>query len=216
MNDHAGLVPTRMRSELETLLASFRKQGGAHIAVLTVENLNGEELEQVSIQVTDKWKLGKESQDNGVLLLIAKEERKVRIEVGQGLEGVLPDAYSRQIIDDMILPLFRQGDFARGIVLGVNQIAKRTNPELTFLQQAENSNWRPKKQDSIRLKDVIVVIFFVIFAMIFGGRRGLRGSGLAGGYGGRGFGGGGGFGRSGGGFSGGGGGFSGGGASGSW
>lgn len=219
VNDGAGLIPAKAENALENALAGFRAKGGAHIVVLTVENLQGETIEQASIQVTDRWKIGGGTEDNGVLLMVAKEERKVRIEVGQGLEGDLTDAHSMRIIDQFILPLFRQGDFAKGIFLGVLQIAGKTNPDIELFPDSGSTAWKKQSERSFRVKDLIWIAVFILF-FIFGGRSPLfaflLGSSLGrhrsyGGWGGGGFGG-----RGGGGFRGGGGGFSGGGASGGW
>ena len=122
-------------------MADFRQKGGAHIVILTVDSLEGEPIEQASIQVTDRWKLGKADEDNGILIFLAKADKKVRIEVGQGLEGDLPDAYAKQIIEDVMLPLFRRGDFAQGILLGVYQVARRTNPDLALFSDSDNKKW---------------------------------------------------------------------------
>jgi len=217
VNDRANLISRKMEKSLEHSLAQFRKKGGAHIAILTVDDLQGEEIEQASIAVTDKWKIGNKDSDNGVLIMLAKKERKVRIEVGQGLEGALPDAYAKRIIDNAMLPLFRQGDFSKGILLGVYQVAQRTNPEIKIFSQRQTRNWRASRRDRGGFKSYIYIILFILF-FIFGGRSPfgalLLGASLGGRrYGGGGFGGGG---FGGGGFSGGGGGFSGGGASGGW
>ena len=212
--DGAGLLASRDRQALDSALRQFRGSGGAQIAVLTVNDLGGIPIEQAAIQVVDKWQLGDKKTDDGVLFLISKGDRKARIEVGQGMEGNLPDAYAKQIIEDAVIPLFRQGEFSQGILLGVFQIAKRTNPKISFAgnnQQQENWQRRPKQKISL-FKLLIYGFFIMILLFTRGGRWFLLGMLLSGGRGRGGFGGGGG----GGGFSGGGGGFSGGGASGRW
>lgn len=225
--DNGGfLSPAAERQIAAALMTVKRKGGGTEIGVLTVPDLGGLTIEQASIQVADAWRLGSDAEDNGVLLLVAKKERRVRIEVGQGLEGVLTDAHSKRIIDETIVPLFRSGDTEQAILLGVYQVAKRTNPELDLKQifGAQASQWKqqPRSRGRTGWGAIIPLIFILLF--IFGGRgRGmggglftglLLGSMMGGGrrYGGGGFGGGG---FGGGGF-GGGGGFSGGGASGGW
>lgn len=218
INDNASLLSSKYERSLEVALADFRKRGGAHIALLTVDSLEGSAIEQASIQVVDRWKLGGESQDNGVLLLIAKEDKKIRIEVGQGLEGALPDIYAKRIISDTMTPLFRDGEFAKGIYLGLYQIAQKTNPEIPFLSSVDSSarKWKRKKKKTFGFQNLIFILLFIFF-FITGGRSPLfafllgssLGHGSRGGFGGGSFGGGGGF-------SGGGGGFSGGGASGGW
>ncbi len=215
--DQAGMLSPAIRSQLENTLQTFRDQGGAQIAVLTVPSLFGLSIEQASIQVVDQWKLGGRESDDGVLLLIAKQERKIRIEVGQGLEGVLPDAYAKRVVDEGISPLFREGDIEGGVLVGVYQIAQHTNPEINLRSLLEGRKVVQRKRKegnpwvSLLIFFCMIVPFNLMNMGVFGGTRRMRGrSGYYwGGHTGGGFGGGGGF-------SGGGGGFSGGGASGGW
>jgi uncharacterized protein len=122
VNDTAGMIPGAVRDRIEATLAAFEKQTGAQVAVLTVGSLDGEVLEDYSLKVAQTWKLGRKGVDDGVLLLIAKGDRKMRIEVGYGLEGKLTDAQSRRILDDVVRPPFRNGDFGRGVEAGVEAI----------------------------------------------------------------------------------------------
>ena len=122
--DNGGFLSRAAEQQLTSALIQIKKQGGGtEIAVLTVEDLEGTTIEQASIQVVDQWKLGDETKDNGVLLMIAKKERKIRIETGQGVEGALPDAYAKRIIDESMTPLFRSGNVEQGVLMGVYQIA---------------------------------------------------------------------------------------------
>ena len=224
--DKGGFLSATAEGQLAAALMNIKRQGGGtEIAVLTVEDMGGLTIEQASIQVAEKWKLGGATKDNGVLLMFAKQERRARIEVGQGLEGKLTDAHARRIIDETILPLFRAGSPEQGILLGAYQVAQRTNPELNLesVFGAESKQWRKSSKSRGRGAWGGLIPFVFILLFVFSGRgRGGRGGGLLaalflgsmmGGSRGRGgFGGGGG----GGGFGGGGGGFSGGGASGGW
>lgn len=213
--DDAGLLREAVRFDLENALQLIYEKGGPQINVLTVDTIDPYTIEEASIQVAKKWGLGTAEKDNGVLLMVAKKERKVRIEVGQALEGDLTDAYSKRIIDNDIVPGFRSGDFDAGIVGGVRGILLRMNPPIRIEDYFRHAI-KPKRQDrGIPLSYLILIIIAIVILRSFfgggsGGRR-YRSSGIFMG----GFGGGGGFG-SGGGWSGGGGGFSGGGASGSW
>jgi len=219
--DEAGLLSPSCRARLEQALQAMRSKGGTQLAVLTVPSLEGLTIEEASIQVVDQWQLGSASEDNGVLLMIAQKERRIRIEVGQGLEGALTDAHSSRIIHEAITPLFRSGDVDAGVTLGVFKIAQRTNPDLDLRPYLEGSLRSPSRsrgrRQSSPLSNLILLLLAIPFALMrmgmFGGGRfyGRRRGYL---WGSSGFGGGGGF--SGGGFSGGGGGFSGGGASGGW
>ena len=223
VTDRAGILSAATSDRLEGALQHLKTAGGTQLAVLTVPDLAGLTIEQASIQVADAWKLGSAQADNGVLLLVAPNERKVRIEVGQGLEGSLTDAYSKRIIDEGITPLFREGDMNAGVVMGVYQIARITNPDIDLTAQLEGHLRNPRAREKRKFSPVQLILYAVMMLLIFSMRTGILpfllmgsagrhsrgGMGSMGGFGG---GGGGGF----GGFSGGGGGFSGGGASGGW
>src|SRR6267142_2845148 len=129
INDYAGLIPADRARALEERLASFEAETGHQIAVLTIPSLKGDSLEDFSIRVAETWKIGKKGFDNGALLLIARDDRKLRIEVGYGLEGVMPDAIASRIIREVITPRFRSGDYAGGIEAGVDAILKITKGE---------------------------------------------------------------------------------------
>ncbi len=117
------------RSALEQKLSAFETQKGSQIAVLIVPTTQPEEIEQYSIRVVDAWKLGRAKVDDGALLIVAKNDRRMRIEVGRGLEGAMPDAIAKRIIAETITPYFRQGDFAGGIDAGVDQMISVVNGE---------------------------------------------------------------------------------------
>jgi uncharacterized protein len=110
------------RAALEQKLEAFEKRKGSQIAVLVVPTTGPEEIEQYSIRVVDAWKLGRKGVDDGALLLVAKDDRRLRIEVGRGLEGVVPDIAAKRIVADTITPRFRSGDFYGGIDAGVTQL----------------------------------------------------------------------------------------------
>ena len=221
--DAAGAIDASREQAISNALRAIHQAGGSQINVLTVRSLHGLPIEQASIQVVDQWKLGGRKTDNGVLLMVAAEDRKLRIEVGQGLEGVLTDADSKRIIEESIVPLFRSGDMGGGILVGVYQIAKKTDPTIDITPYLEGQAVRRvSERGHSRLGPgfiIFLIIVFLFFRMIGGGRRrrGFYGGGFGGGgWGGGGFGGGGFGGGGGGGWGGGGGGFSGGGASGGW
>ncbi|MEY3713476.1 MAG: hypothetical protein RL321_1096, partial [Pseudomonadota bacterium] len=111
VTDQAGVLSAQQEAELEALLTAFETRKGAQIAVLTVATVAPEEIEQYSIRVVDAWKLGRQGVDDGALLIVAVDDRRVRIEVGRGLEGALTDLISNRIIDETIVPAFRAGDY---------------------------------------------------------------------------------------------------------
>ena len=124
VTDLTGTLTQAEQAALEAELAGFESRKGAQIAVLIVPSTEPEAIEQYSIRVVDAWKLGRAAPDDGALLLVAKDDRAMRIEVGRGLEGALTDLVSKRIIADTIAPFFRQGDYAGGIAAGVGQMIR--------------------------------------------------------------------------------------------
>ena len=122
VNDYAAMLSPGAAQELEASLTAFEGSDSTQIVVLTVPTLGGENLEEYSIKVADAWRIGQQKVDNGVILLIAKQERKIRIEVGRGLEGKLTDLVSGRIIRGEIAPRFKAGDIDGGIKAGVAAI----------------------------------------------------------------------------------------------
>lgn len=122
--DLTGTLSADQAASLEQKLKAFEDRKGSQLAVLIVPTTQPETIEQYSLRVVEQWKLGRKKVDDGALLLIAKNDRKLRIEVGYGLEGVLNDATSKRIIDEIITPKFRSGDFAGGISDGADRILK--------------------------------------------------------------------------------------------
>jgi uncharacterized protein len=220
VNDRAGLLSERDQRELEAALARFERETTHQIVVVTVESLQGLPIEEYGYQLGRHWGIGQKGKDNGALLIVAPEEREVRIEVGYGLEGELTDAQSRTIIESRILPHFREGDFAGGIRAGVAAMIETLggsyDPALAPVQVRERERAPSPFPLAIALPIIMIIVLNLLFSRRQRGR--FRGYGppivLPGDWGGRsgGFSGGG---RSGG-FSGGGGSFGGGGASGRW
>ncbi|HXC94003.1 MAG TPA: TPM domain-containing protein, partial [Geobacteraceae bacterium] len=122
VNDYAAMLSPERAAALEQQLSDFERSDSTQIVVLTIPTLGGESIEEFSIKVAEAWKIGQKGVDNGVILLVAKAERKVRIEVGRGLEGKLTDLVSGRIIRADIAPKFKTGDFDGGIVAGANAL----------------------------------------------------------------------------------------------
>ncbi len=221
INDYGNVIPKGAENQLNSILNEIKKKTNIELAVLTVETLNNVPIEMASIQVTDQWQLGSAKEDKGLLLMLAIKDRKLRIEVGQGLEGNLTDVESRRIIDHTMVPLLKSGDFTNAIFVGTYQMLERAAPEANIKAFYENIDERVLQKGKGRKssRGSLLVILIWIIIIFFGGRSGFLPLLLLGGMGGRGyrggFGGGGGGGFGGGGL-GGGGGFSGGGASGGW
>lgn len=124
ITDLTGTLTAQQQASLEEKLADFEARKGAQIVVLIVPTTQPEALEQYSIRVLEAWKLGRKGADDGALLLVAKNDRRLRIDTGYGLEGVMPDAVANRITDETIAPLFKQGDFFGGINAGVEQMIR--------------------------------------------------------------------------------------------
>ena len=220
------LSPDEVRT-LASSLEQFERETSNQVVVLMIPSLEGESIEDYTLRVAEKNKFGKKERNNGVLLLIAKKDRKLRIEVGYGLEGALTDALSSQIIRHEITPRFREGDYYSGVAAGIEAIMAATKGEYT-------GDGESRGKGGVLFLPLVFMFIIVMFLMriFFGTRRhyigrggyfwggpwwwggGPGGGGISrGGFGSGGFGG---FGGGGGGFSGGGGSFGGGGASGSW
>jgi uncharacterized protein len=127
--DLAGTLTAAERDDIAGRLQAFEQAKGAQIAVLLVPSIGPEPIEDFALRVTDSWKLGRAGVDDGVLFVIAKQERKIRIQTGRGVQGVLTDALSKRIIAERVSPLFRTGDFHGGILVGVESIMKAIEGE---------------------------------------------------------------------------------------
>ncbi len=219
VNDYGNVLSSNEEVQLEQLLRDAQAKTSSQIVLLTIKSLQGENLEDYSLRVADKWKLGQKELDNGVLLLVAMQEKKIRIEVGYGLESILTDIKCGYIIRNLIVSEFKKGNFSQGIANGLLAVTGLITNEFEITDEQLAKYQQQKKGNSSQLPIGFIVFIIMMILMSFGrrGRGGLftalfLGSMLTGGRGGRSSGFGGGF----GGFSGGGGGFGGGGASGGW
>ena len=129
VTDKAGLLSPATKQKLEEFLAGFEASDSTQLTVLILPDIAGETIETAALKVAESWKIGQKGKDNGALLLVAKAERKVRIEVGYGLEGRLTDLLSGRIITQEITPRFKAGDYDGGVVAGVAAMAKAVRGE---------------------------------------------------------------------------------------
>ncbi len=221
--DLAKIIDNSIEVKLNQYLKELEQKTTAQIAILTIKSLEGESIEDLSITVAhDRWKLGQKGKDNGILLLVSHRDRKYRIEVGYGLEGVIPDSLAGSIGRAYLVPFFKKGDYSNGIFAAAtvmaNLIAEDSGVKITGMPALKRTVQRTGKDKPAGIFGTIITLLFLVilvilfiknprlFLMLFllssiGGRRGSWGGG--GGFGGGGFGGGGG-------------GFGGGGASGGW
>jgi uncharacterized protein len=216
--DQANIIPADTRAAIEQKLADLENKSGIQLVVATVSSLEGQEIEPYANELFRNWQLGEKAKNNGVLLLVAPNEHRVRIEVGYGLEGTLTDALSKVIITNAIAPRFKAGDFGDGISRGVDDIITVLTTDSSEWQQrpdvrldSQDVTLTPLQKLGLAVGLIVLVILLIVspgfrwffFNVVFSI---LLNSGRSGGGGG----------SSGGGFSGGGGSSGGGGASGSW
>jgi len=221
--DLAGIIEPAAEQGLNSYLRELDKKTTAQVVILTIKSLDGESIEGFSIDMAEKWRLGQKGKDNGVLFTISTGDRRYRIEVGYGLEGLLPDSFAGSIGRQYLVPYFKKGQYSQGITSAtlaiIGRIADDAKVKITGMQRVRSPAVQGFKKPSLGsailtiLVIVIMCYFFIrnprafmmfLFFMMMsrGGRGGWRGGG--------------GFGGGGGGFGGGGGGFGGGGASGGW
>jgi len=217
--DLAQVLDQAEKDRITAELANFEKQKQLQLVVVTLPDLAGYAIEDWGLALGRSWAIGQKGKDNGVILLVAPKDHELRIEVGYGLEGDLPDATANEIIRKDITPYFRKGEMALGIEAGVQAIIKTLGGTVDASVAVPAAQSSPEDDGLLFWVSLIVFFGFVMFRNFGGRRRGF----LGGYYGGGGFGRGGGWGggssgggSSGGGFSGGGGSFGGGGASGRW
>jgi uncharacterized protein len=135
--DQTGTLTAAQQSSLEEKLTAFQKRKGAQVAVLIVPTTNGEDIAQYGVRVADAWKIGRKGVDDGVILIVAKDDRALRIQTQYGVEGTLTDSVAGRIIRETIVPLLRQGDFFGGINAGLDQILRVVDGESLPAPQPE-------------------------------------------------------------------------------
>src|ERR1700691_4464143 len=162
--DQANVMTPESRADLEAKLKDLEDKSGIQLVVATVKSLQGSDVETYANELFRTWKLGQAQKNNGVLLLVAPADHKVRIEVGYGLEGTLTDALSSVIISRAIVPRFKTGDFSGGIERGVDGIIS--------VLAGDTADWQPKSE--VRTEDIgtlfnalFPILFFCLFVFVF-------------------------------------------------
>ncbi len=164
VNDLADMIPPDAEARIDQKLTALEQASGTQFAILTVPSLEGEVLEEYSLRVAETWGLGRAEQDDGLLLLIARDDRKMRLEVGYGLEGDLTDAQSGRILNNILRPAFRDGDFGGGIEAGVDAV-------IGTLEGREVIPPDPAPSPANEISDAPVLfklVFFGIFLLVVG------------------------------------------------
>jgi uncharacterized protein len=156
VTDLTGTLTAAQQADLEQKLTAFEQRKGSQVALLMVQTTQPETIEQYSLRVAETWKLGREKPDDGVLLLVALQDRALRIEVGYGLEGALPDITAKRIIADTITPLFRQGEIYAGVNAGLQQIMRVAEGEEL---PPPDKKWRGRGENFLGF---LPVLFFVV------------------------------------------------------
>ena len=180
VTDLTATLSPQQQAAIERTLAAFEARKGSQIAVLLVPTTQPEVIEQFSIRVVEQWKLGRKGTADGVLLLIAKDDRKMRIEVGRGLEGVLPDITAKRIIAEIIAPKFKQGDFHGGISAGVERMIAVIDGEPLPPPKASNQIRDFGDLETLLIVSLMLVVFVgSVLRAIFGR---VVGAGIVGGF----------------------------------
>ncbi|MGE5095087.1 MAG: TPM domain-containing protein [Betaproteobacteria bacterium] len=158
--DQTGSLTAAERNDLEAKLRAFEEKRGSQVAVLLVPSIGTETIEEFAGRVTDEWQLGRKGVDDGVLLVVAKQERKIRIHTGRGVQGTLTDALSRRIVSDIVAPRFRNGDFAGGLDAGVDAIMKAIEGEELPLPKAQPAHGKVDAVSSY--SNFLWIAFFLV------------------------------------------------------
>ena len=162
VNDYAGLISPSAKSKIEEELRAFEQSDSTQIVILTIPSLEGENIEEFGIKVAEAWKIGQQVKDNGVLFIVSKQDRKIRIEVGRGLEAKLTDLMAGRIIDQVIKPRFKKGDFDGGFITGTSALIDGTRGEFKAEQ-------RPGQRRQKGFPPFLTfLLFFGIFTLILG------------------------------------------------
>ena len=226
--DDAHVLSAQTVSDLTAKLADLETKTGRQVVVVTLPDLQGDDIQDYGYQLGRAWGIGQKNQNNGVLFIVVPSEHKVRIEVGYGLEPVLTDALSSVILQEQVLPKFRSGDVDGGVAAGTNAIIQQLSlDQATATANVQKASAQAQPHGLPFGAIFGIIIFFIVFAGLFSRHRGggmgwwlpmmiMSSGSRGGGWGSGGFGGGDGGGFGGGGFSGGGGSYGGGGASGRW
>ena len=170
--DQAELLDTQAEARITQMLAAHEQATSEQLVVVTVPDLQGRSIEEYGVGLGRSWGIGQQGEDNGALLIVARDDRRVRIEVGYGLEGRLTDAQSSLIINRIIVPAFREGDFQRGIVEGTQAVVQVLGGDPLRSPAQRAAGQRPEQPPV----GIFILLLFIVLGMI-GGRGGRRGRG---------------------------------------
>lgn len=167
VNDFAGVFDLATKDKLTRLTRELESKTGAELAVVSVKSLAGKDIETYSNEIFSQWEIGKAKSDNGILLLVALAEKKVRIEVGYGLEGVLPDGKCGRILDERIIPYFKEGQYGEGLYQGAQAIAAEIYQEAQVSPPASLEGKELTEQnDNLSFLDILIFLLIALGLMI--------------------------------------------------
>ena len=177
--DYARLIPDQDRKKIAALSTELQQKTGAALVVATLPTIGSMSIEDAAVKIFEDWGIGQKGKDNGILLLVAKEQRKMRIEVGYGLEGVVTDATAGRIRDQAILPFFKKGDYGTGVWLGTANLAKIIADDKGVKLTGLPKRTTRKKSNSVGFGGIFVLIAVavIVLRMVRRGGRGGRGGG---------------------------------------
>ncbi|MGH7739248.1 MAG: TPM domain-containing protein, partial [bacterium] len=179
VNDFANVIAPYQRQQIEKLLVELEQKTGAQVAVVTLPSLKGADIESTAVDLFHQWGIGQKNKDNGVLILAAIQDRKARIEVGYGLESIIPDGKAGSIIRDYMTPQFKEGDYGSGFLVGSVAVAQiiAQNAGVTLTGKTMDiplsSNDNPYGQMSFWVFILIFITLWIVLSWV--GRRGRRG-----------------------------------------
>lgn len=165
VNDYADMISSSTETELESKLKAFEDSDSTQIVILTIPSLEGEVLEEFSIKMAEEWKIGQKNKDNGVIFLVSKNDRKMRIEVGYGLEGVITDMLAGRIVDNVAAPYFKKGEMDKGFTEVINALIGSSKGEFTADKLPTANQSKDKTLPIVII--VMVIIFWFSFSRIF-------------------------------------------------
>lgn len=169
--DLAGIIDSGAASRLNAFLRELERKTTAQVLVLTVQSLDGQSIEEFAIETKEKWNLGQKRKDNGVLIVVAAQDRKYRFEIGYGLEGALPDSFVGSLGRDYLAPFFRKGDYGGGITTAalviVQTIAAHENVQITDLPEMRQPLGAIKELRMGPVQTVLMVIALIIVVILF-------------------------------------------------